>query len=262
MTRVSFWTFLKNYTEYGSGFATFGTEHLTFLACIAICLAAACVFYRRASGPARKIFFKTWVVITLSLEVFKQAVLISTGVYPYPKAELPLHLCGLFIFVNFFHAFKPTTRPGGSDVTGEMLYCLGLPAALAALLTPDWTRYPALYYFSIQGFVSHGFIVGAPLLLLAGNQLRPNFKNLWKVAICLAAAAIPIAILNSLIHTNFMFLTWPPKGTPLEIFDIWFGFLGSHGYILGLILLIIVIWLIMYLPWIVLDLRKKKQRLK
>jgi hypothetical integral membrane protein (TIGR02206 family) len=252
MAHVSFWTFLKDQTEYGSGFATFGMEHRIFLACIVLGLYAACLLYRHASEPARKIFFRTWAVVILGMEVFKHIVLLST-VRPYPESELPFNLCGLFAFVGVFHAFKP------AKVTGELLYCLGLPAALAALLTPDWTRYPVFNYFSLHAFIMHGLLLGIPLLLLAGNQLHPNFKNLWKAAICLAATAIPLAILNNAIHTNFMFLSWPAKGTPLEIFDIWFGFLGSHGYLLGLGLLLITLWIIMYLPWIIVDLRKKKQ---
>jgi hypothetical protein len=84
-------------------------------------------------------------------------------------------------------------------------------------------------------------LLGAPLLLLAGKQMRPNFKNLWKVTICLAVAVACIAFLNTVLDTNFMFLSWPAKGTPLEIFDIWFGALGSHAFLLGLLLLIFVI---------------------
>ena len=269
MTRVSFWAFLKDQTEYGTGFATFGPEHLTFLACIVIFLVIACICFRRSSERVRTIFFRTWAIATFGMEVLKHIVLITT-VHPYPTSELPLNLCGLFAFVGVFHAFKPTNRLSESDrlgsnrpvsdVSGELLYCLGLPAALAALLTPDWTRYPVFNYFSLHSFIMHGFLLGTPLLLLAGKWLRPNFRNLWKTALCLGVAAVPIAILNNLIHANFMFLSWPPKGTPLEIFDIWFGGLGSHGYLLGLVLLIIIVWLIMYLPWILLDARKKRAK--
>jgi hypothetical integral membrane protein (TIGR02206 family) len=258
MTQVSFWTFLKDQTVYGGGFATFGMEHRLFLACIVLGLYAACVLYRHASGPVRTIFFRIWASVTLGMELLKQIILIAT-IHPYPEMELPLNLCGLFAFVGVIHAFKPTNSPKGSDLTGELLYCLGLPAALAALLTPDWTRYPVFNYFSLHAFIIHGFLLGTPLLLLAGGW-RPNFRNLWKAAICLAAAAIPIALLNNVLHTNYMFLSWPAKGTPLEIFDNWFGFLGSHGYLLGLVLLLITIWIIMYLPWIVADLWKRKKK--
>jgi hypothetical integral membrane protein (TIGR02206 family) len=251
MTQVSFWTFLKDQSEYGSGFATFGTEHLSFLAGIAVFLAASCVFYRRSSGLVRNRFFRVWALVIFAMELLKQIILIAS-IHPYPVTELPLNLCGLFIFIGVFHAFKP------SKITGELFYALNLPAAIAALLTPDWTRYPVFNYFSLHAFIIHGLLLGVPLLLLAGNQMRPNFKNLWKVAICLAVAVGSIGSLNNVIHTNFMFLSWPAKGTPLEIFDLWFGSLGSHGYLLGLVLLLITLWLIEYLPWLFADLRKKR----
>jgi prolipoprotein diacylglyceryltransferase len=79
------------------------------------------------------------------------------------------------------------------------------------------------------------------------------------VAICLAVAVGSIGSLNNVIHTNFMFLSWPAKGTPLEIFDLWFGALGSHGYLLGLVLLLITLWLIEYLPWLFADLRQERK---
>jgi hypothetical integral membrane protein (TIGR02206 family) len=251
MTQVSFWTFLKDQSAYGSGFATFGAEHLTFLAGIAVFLAASCVFNRRTTEQTRKWFFRVWVLVIFAMELLKQIILIAS-IRPYPVTELPLNLCGLFAFVGVFHAFKPT------KVTGELFYALDLPAALAALLTPDWTRYPVFNYYSLHAFIIHGLLLGAPLLLLAGKQMRPNFKNLWKVTICLAVAALCIAFLNTVLDTNFMFLSWPAKGTPLEIFDIWFGALGSHAYLLGLVLLLIVLWIIEYLPWILIDLKKKK----
>jgi hypothetical integral membrane protein (TIGR02206 family) len=251
MRRVSFWTFLKDQSEYGSGFATFGTEHFAFLAGIAVFLAASCFFYRHSSELARNRFLKIWMFVIFSMELLKQIILIAS-IHPYPVTELPLNLCGLFIFVGVFHAFKPT------KITGEVFYALDLPAALAALLTPDWTRYPVFNYFSLHAFIIHGLLLGVPLLLLAGKRMRPNFKNLWKVAIGLAVAVVCIGGLNNIIHTNFMFLSWPAKGTPLEIFDLWFGALGSHAYLLGLVLLLIVLWLIEYLPWILVDLQQKR----
>ncbi|GHU91313.1 hypothetical protein FACS1894202_12520 [Clostridia bacterium] len=239
---MDFWEFIGDQRVTGTGFDTFGTEHLVFVLCIAAFLALSCVLFGRLTERNQTIVFRVWTCFTLGLEVFKQIILI-VNVRPYPISELTLNLCGLFMFVGVLHAFRP------NRVTGELLYCLGLPSALAALLTPDWTRYPVLNYYSLHAFLAHGFLLGAPLLLLTSKRLRPDVRNLRRAAVCLVAAAIPIAVVNSLLDTNFMFLAWAPKGTPLEVFDTWFGFLGSRGYLVGLILLIAVVWTVMYLPW-------------
>ncbi|GHV32960.1 hypothetical protein FACS18949_05680 [Clostridia bacterium] len=240
---MGFWDFIGDQTLSGTGFDTFGAEHLIFVGCIAAFIASACVVFRRLTERGQTLFFRVWTGIALCMEALKQ-VIIAVNIHPYPVSELTLNLCGLFTFVGVIYAFRP------NRVMGELLYCLGLPSALAALLTPDWTRYPVFNYYSLHAFIIHGFLLGAPILLLVSRKLRPNVSNLWRAALCLVAAAIPITVVNTLLKTNFMFLRWAPKGTPLEIFDTWFGGLGSHGYLLGLVLLIAVIWTLLYLPWV------------
>jgi hypothetical protein len=52
-----------------------------------------------------------------------------------------------------------------------------------------------------------------------------------------------------------LFLRYAPQDTPLEIFETKFG---NPGYLVPLFMLILVIWLIFYLPWVILEAFSKK----
>lgn len=252
MQSASFWTFNDDYDAYGTGFATFGKEHLITLGCIAVVCAIACVFYRRSSAPVRKVFLRIWTIVPLVIECVTHVTLIFT-VHPYPVHELPFQICNLFMVVGAFHAFKPT------KLTGELLYSLGLISPLLSLLTPDWTRFPFFSYWVFQDFAYHCFLFGTPLMLLFGKDLRPNFKNLGKVTIFILSFFAVDAILNSILGTNFVFLSYPAQGTFLETLDNWFKFLGKRGYLLGMLLVDLTVWTLEYLPWILVDAWKKKK---
>jgi hypothetical integral membrane protein (TIGR02206 family) len=252
MLPASFWTFNDDYDAYGTGFATFGREHLITLGCVAVVCTIACIFYRRSTDPVRKVFLRIWTIVPLAIECVTQIALILT-VHPYPVHELPFQICNLFMVVGVFHAFKPT------KVTGEWIYSLGIISPLLSLLTPDWTRFPFFSYWAFQDFAYHGFLITTPLMLLFGKNLHPNFKNLGKVSICMVVFFIPVVILNNILGTNFVFLNWPVEGTFLEVLDNWFRFLGSHGWLVGMGFTVIAVWTIEYLPWILIDLRKKKK---
>ncbi|GHU89055.1 hypothetical protein FACS189476_07280 [Spirochaetia bacterium] len=252
MQTASFWTFNDDYDAFGTGFTTFGKEHLITLGCIAAVCAIACIFYRRSSTPVRKVFLRIWTIVPLVIECVTHVTLIFT-VHPYPVHELPFQICNLFMVVGAFHAFKPT------KLTGELLYSLGLVSPLLSLLTPDWTRFPFFSYWVFQDFAYHCFLVATPLMLLFGKDLRPNFKNLGKVTIFIFGFFAIDAILNSILGTNFVFLSYPAKGTFLEVLDSWFRFLGKRGYLLGMLLVDLTVWTALYLPWILIDLWKKKK---
>jgi hypothetical integral membrane protein (TIGR02206 family) len=249
---VSFWTFNADYAEYGTGFTVFGKEHLITLGCIAVICAIACVFYRRSTEPVRKVFLIIWTFIPFVLDTITQITLISI-VHPYPLHELPFQICNLFIIVGILHAFKP------SKLTGELLYSTGFISPVLSVLTPDWTRFPIFSYWALQDFAYHCFLIGTPLILLFGKKIRPNFRNLGKVTIFMFIFFIPIVILNSILGTNFFFLSQPAKGTTLEVLDNMFGFLGSRGYLLGMALMVVAVWTVEYLPWILFDFWKKKK---
>lgn len=244
-----FLIFDSNRFPDGTGFAMYGPQHLCFLLAIALAVACTCVAFRRARPEKRALFCRVVACICFALEAAKQLLLLIT-LPSYPVSQLTLHLCGLGIFVQMVDAFVPRWH----KTTREILYSLSLPGAAAALLFPDWTAYPILNFYCLQSFMIHGVLLCYPLMLLAGRQLRPNWRRLWRPALFLVLIAGPIYLLNRQLGTNFLFINGGSAGSPLELLE---NLMGNPGYLVGYAGLVLLVWLVMYMPFAMAELHKR-----
>jgi hypothetical integral membrane protein (TIGR02206 family) len=243
---MGFFAFVDATGNPQSGFQTFGATHLLMLAGLGLIVALLCSFYRRLGAVRGRFLLMIPAVLALLQEAMKQLVLLTT-LDDYPIGELPLHLCGLFLFINFAYVLRP------NRYMGEMLYCMGLPGALMALITPDWSAYPLMNFFCLHSFTVHAWMIAIPLMLLFSGQLQPNYKNVWVPALFLAVISLPIYFFNKAVGANYLFLASPPADTPLVAIQ---GITGAGLYIPGLAVLVAVVWFFMYLPWAVHSKRK------
>ncbi|MDR1914345.1 MAG: YwaF family protein, partial [Clostridiales bacterium] len=143
----------------GSGFTLFGTAHIIWMAAIVLFVLLMCfIYYHLNERPQVNMLRVTAGIIFISELVRQTSFVILIPVYPI--SQLPLHLCGLSIFIELIHAIKP------NRTTGEILYSLVLPGATAGLLFANWTMYPLLSYQSIQSFAAHGLHVSFVIMPL------------------------------------------------------------------------------------------------
>ena len=178
-----------------------------------------------------------WTIVCLETGRWLWAALIGH----YSAIDmLPLHLCSISVWTGLFGVYK------GWPILKEYGYGLGLPGALASMLTPDWGAYPFLSFQYLQSALGHTLLVLVPVLWVWGDGFRPNWRRLPSLFGLLLLFALPVALIDRLIGSNYLFLCGAPKDTPLELFQNWFG---NPGYLLPLVGLIFVVWLILYLPW-------------
>lgn len=226
-----------------AGIELFGTEHIIMLALAAIITPLLTITYCRLDKKARRRMGLAVASLTLISELARLTGITASGNLGWD--QLPLHLCGLAVFVGFFHALFPTA------ITGELLYSLCMPGALFALLFPGWLGQPSTSFFSANSFFSHILLFSYPIMLVAGKDIKPKAKRLPLCFLLLAAVSLPLYFLNLKTGANYFFLLFPSPGSPLELFASWWG---EPWYIAGYIPMIAVIWLILYLPF------RKKQR--
>ncbi len=233
------WFFtLEKDLPVGVGFAHWGMAHIAWLLFSAALAAALCLIYRRAPTEKRARRRRALGWAALACELLKDVNLAVQG--SFDRWYLPLHLCGLAVFFTFAHS----RRPG--KTIGNFLYSCCMPGAAFALAFPDWVAFPPLSYHSIVGFLVHTLLMTYPLMLVCGGDLRPEARQLPRCFGILLCCAAPIALFNHFFGTNYMFLSWPSPGSPLE----WFAsFLGVPGYLLGYLPMLAVIWLALYLPF-------------
>ena len=213
--------------------------HLRWLAIAAALAALLCLGYCRLHGRGRRALRIAVGCAILLCELLKDGNLLRFGVFD--RWYLPLHLCGLAVFFCFYHCLRP------GKTVGNFLYSTCAPGALFALLFPDWTAYPPFAYHSIVAFVVHALIVAYPLMQVCGGDLKPEARYLPRCFGILIALAVPVYIFNRRFGTNYMFLSWPSPGSPLE----WFAdLLGNPGYLLGYLPMAAAVWGLLYLPFI------------
>lgn len=219
----------------GVGFALFGPLHLIELGlCVLLTLLCA-LRYRRAGETARRNLRVTFAVLLILDEVFKHAMLLLGG--RWLPAYLPLHLCSINVFLVAFHAWNP------SKAVSDFLYCICLPAAVAALLFPNWSSLPLGNFMHLHSLSIHFLLAAYPVMLLAGGEVRRNPRQIPRcLLILLALAAVALAA-NLVLDTNFMFLMRAPENSPLTWFET---ALGNH--LLGFPIIITAVLFVMYLP--------------
>lgn len=219
----------------GMGFAHFSVEHFIELAAFILAAGALCIFYRRAGMASRRRFRAVMAVLLVLDELFKHAMLLLGG--NWEPAYLPLHLCSINLFLAAYHAWRPSRALGG------FLYSICLPAALAALLFPNWSGLPLMNFMRLHSLSVHMLLAMYPLMLLAGGEVDRSPRRIPKCLLTLLALAAVALGANLLFDTNFMFLMYAPEGNPLGFFQTVFG---SHLW--GFPILITCVLLVMHLP--------------
>ena len=222
--------------------------HVHFLWLIIISIAICFLIYKYTnSSITQKNFIQKAIVYTLVLlECSKQIYLLVTDNYSYWSP--PLHLCGIGIFLIGWHAYLP------NKTTAEILYSLTLPGAIAALIFPGWTNEPLFGFIHVNSFIFHALLIGYVVMLLAAKELVPRIQNLWRSVLFLLITVPPTYFYNKTFGTNFMFINRPLKGSPLETLE---QILGNPGYLIGFSSLLLIVWALIYLPFVLRALYKK-----
>ena len=163
---------------------------------------------------------------------------------------LPLHICGLSTFAT------AATLLFQVQTLYEFAYFWGLVGTFNAVLTPQlevgFPRYRAFQYF-----IAHSGIVIGVLFSTLGLQMRPTLKSLFRSFIVINLLAVVIGGLNKLISANYMFLCAPPK-TKFPVFNPEsLLFVPWPLYIPILDGLALILFFVVYSPFLVNDWRKR-----
>lgn len=222
----------------GVGIRWMGKEHILWLVLFAVIVFLLCRAGRKWGEKGFRALQWTVCALILTCEANRQICLAAAG--GWGIYALPLHLCSMGVFVVLWHCIF------GGALCGELLYCLTMPGAAAAVLFPDWLNYPALNLMSIGTFLGHILLAAYPAMLVARGAVRPDAKRLPKCFACLLGVSAVMYVFNKLTNCNYFFLNGPAPDSPLE----WCAkFLGDPGYILGFLPIMAVVWLALYLPW-------------
>lgn len=239
----------KNTIPDGFGFKIFDITHILWIcAFIALCTVSV-IIYKKLDTKRRNIMRIGIAVTIFLLETLKNCVAAAAG--NFYIGHLPFHLCGINFLLITFSIFKRT------KTVDNFLYYIGIPGAMLALLTPDWTKLPCNNFFHIHSFIIHMFLVLYPFVLVAVGEVKPDFKSMPKCIGLLIVLAIPAYFINLAFDTNFMFLMRTDDIGFLVLFE---NIFGNHQWAFPLLLPIVM--LIMSVPILIANRIKKAKENK
>jgi hypothetical integral membrane protein (TIGR02206 family) len=210
-------------------------------------------FYARRGGPVWLERAAPIIAAAMWLnELAYQSYWMAVGGWSH-SVSLMIQMCGLSILlipVCLFLADSPRRV-----YLGDVLYFWGIGGALQAILTPDIgaSGFPSYRYFSF--FMSHGLIIVAVAALVASGAIRISLRSLARCALVSNIVIVPIYLIDRLLALippyapgNYFAIGYPPPtGSPIDLLVQIFG--PSPRYIIGLEILAILIFLILWLPW-------------
>jgi hypothetical integral membrane protein (TIGR02206 family) len=223
-----------------AGFSLFGSDHLAALAGIALASIGFGFIGKWTHSAVRRNRIATLLAALLLAHL---AIRVGADILVFGRPwerSLPLHLCAIVIPLS---AVMLVTR---SYRLYEVSYFWALAAGANALLTPDLEAgFPDGRF--ILYFVGHGLPVCAVVYATTAFGFSPTFASIHRSLAAAAMLALPAAVVNLVLGTNYLYLCRPPGGVSLlELFGPW------PWYLIGLVLIGWVSSVIVYLPFPVL----------
>lgn len=241
-----FWKYETDIPE-GFGVAQFGPVHLAWVAVAVVFIIVMAIIYKKQSVAVRRRIELTISVFFVCGYVLRWIWAAIIGHY-YPTEMLPLHLCSLSAMIDIAAIYSR------KSLLKEFGYACGIAGGIVTFLMPGMGVYPVFHFYYLVFIMNHSFLILMPILWIWGDGFRPSVKRLGKVFLLLMGLVGVVVLVNELIGSNFMFLSYVPDGTPLTAVG---NALGNPGYQFAMAGILFIVWIVLYTPWVI---AKKKQR--
>ena len=161
--------------------------------------------------------------------------------------HLPLHICSIMVWLSIYMLFTKNYR------IYEFAYFIGLAGAMQAFLTPEAGIYGLWHFRAVQTLLVHGTLMIVPIYMTLKEGYRPTWKSFLRVAIGVNVYMVIVHFINLVLGSNYLFTQHkPPSASLLDVLGPW------PWYILSMELLGFAIFFLLYLPWMIKDIRTKK----
>jgi len=196
---------------------------------------------------------KTFRMVTVSIAIIFELSYKLWVIYVGQKVlenVFSLDLCAISLYMAWVLFFTK------KKALFNILYFFSL-GALASLLYPDFGTFGPDHMRFYHYFIVHTFIIWAVVYFIAVYDYRIKFKDCLHSFIILMTSGVIVLGIDLLLKTNYMFLREKPGvGTPLDYFGPW------PTYLIGLALLVVILFLIVYIPWFFVNRYNKGNHIK
>lgn len=245
-----------------TSFTMFGIQHILPLSVLTVGFIAIFILFKKRE-KSHMVFAYVCSLLIIVGDIASRIWLISNGTFR-ASYDMALHMCDISgVMIPIFLFMKPGAL---KEKMYNLLFIWGLGGALMALLTPEMGGYafPSYYYFNF--FIKHSMIIFGVLIATFFHGMRPKIKLLGWVMIVSTAIVAVIYGIDQLVRLlppfeagNYMFLSYPPTGG--SMIDMLVDIFGpSPFYIIGLEILGVLIYIILWLPFFIAGRISKKKK--
>ncbi|MCH7575106.1 MAG: TIGR02206 family membrane protein [Candidatus Marinimicrobia bacterium] len=232
-------------------FVQFGPAHRVAMGAVVAAWIVIPLLARRLSAGGRRRIDRALALTLVGTEVVQQFIWIVVLERWSLNFSLPLHLCGLSIFILSAALWTHNAR------LFQVGYFWGVASAINSILTPElFAGWPSWQFSAF--FFFHAMLMLAPLHLVATTPLRPTLSGLHQTfGLTLGVTAV-IGGINLALGSNYMFLCRPPMGD--NIISLYLS--PWPWYIPQLALIALLNFYVVYLPFAIADYRRHKTTVK
>jgi hypothetical integral membrane protein (TIGR02206 family) len=231
----------------GPAFASLGPTHIGALA-VLLALNLVLTQFRRTSARTRSVVRLVLAAVLWTAEASWHIWNLAVGTWT-PQTMLPLNTCSILIWLSGVMLLRKDFH------IYEFAYFLGIGGALQYLATPDLGRYGLPHFRFFQTFISHGLLLTAPIYMTVVEGFRPTWQSLKRVVIGTNIYMVLVYLVNHAIGSNYLMLNAKPA-TP-SLLDL---LPGWPYYIVFMELIGLASCLLLYLPFLVADVRVGRLR--
>ncbi len=223
-----------------SGFEPGSLPHLLWVSAALALILVTIIFYHQQSRTVRRKTEKALAIALALTYILRWIWVILIGHFQADEI-LPLQLCAISAMTDIAAVF------GRKRIFREFGYACGLPGAIVVFMTPGIGAYPVLHFYYLLFIIDHSILILLPLIWIISEGFKPDYRWLLPCfGIVLVMGGLDVFV-NNLIGSNYMFLASVPENTFWKPIADWFG---NPGYQFAMAGLLILVWVMLYTPWI------------
>lgn len=231
-------------------FVNFSLAHIWAIAFLVVSVTLLIIFRNKlAKSKYEKYFLYTITILSIIFEITFKVWTAATQDVSFTQELLPFNLCTIALYLAWFLCIYPHQK-----WIFRLVYFYSLGALVAAIFPsfdgfgPDHFRY---YHF----FYTHTYIVFVAIYFAFVRKYKLTFKDFaFSVAVLFVIGGL-VLIVNYIFDANYMYLMRKPLlSYPMNslIFYEW------PYYVYAMSFALLIIFVLAYLPWIIINWRRKK----
>lgn len=233
-------------------FENFSFMHVLSIAFLVVSVALLIIFRNKiAKWKYEKYFLYSITALAIVFEITFRLWIILTNEITLFSECLPFDLCSLTLILACILCFAPKKRWMFILV---YFYSMG---SIASIIFPGLCGFGADHFRFYHFFYTHIYIVFVAMYFSFVRKYKITFKGFAYSSLVLFLLSGIMLIFNYILDANFMYLMHKPHfGSPLDILGEW------PDYVYVMSLTVIFVLFLAYLPWIIINWRRKRKNSK